>query len=128
MTGLFIANRVHGTKNTIWNQDPLCDPCPIDGGNRPDQTIDEADSNDNSQFRVSAWPNPSNTIFNVRVISENITQKANIHIYDMNNKLVHTTDVSPQEQISFGEKLEGGVYIVKVTQGKNTEIVRLVKY
>ena len=46
----------------------------------------------------------------------------------MNNKLVHSTVVSPQEQITFGEKLEGGVYIVKVVQGKNTEIVRLVKY
>jgi hypothetical protein len=128
MTGLFIARRVHGTKNTIWNQDPLCDPCPVDQGlTNPDNTNNNA-SNSSGAFRVSAWPNPSNTIFNLKVISENITQKANIYIYDMNNKLVHATDVSPQEVTTFGQKLEGGVYIVKVVQGENTEIVRLVKY
>ena len=46
----------------------------------------------------------------------------------MSNKCVHFTDVSPQEVTTFGQKLEGGVYIVKVVQGENTEIVRLVKY
>ena len=74
------------------------------------------------------WPNPSSTIFNLRLTSQNITQKANIYIYDLNNKLVQSTEFSPQEQISFGEKLDGGIYFVKITQGKNTEIVRFVKY
>ena len=30
MTGLFIADTVHGSNEIIWNQDPLCDPCPVD--------------------------------------------------------------------------------------------------
>ena len=77
---------------------------------------------------MKAWPNPSNTSFNVQLVSQNVQDNATIHVFDMNNKLVHTTEFGAEDKYNFGQDLEGGVYIVKVVQGKNMKHVRLVKY
>jgi hypothetical protein len=130
MTGLFIADTVHGSNEIIWNQDPLCDPCPVD-----QPLTNPTNDNDNTEnsasreaFDVKAWPNPSNTTFNVQLVSQNVEDNATIYVFDMNNKLVHTTEFGAEDKYNFGSDLEGGVYIVKVVQGKNIKHVRLVKY
>src|SRR5690606_42113617 len=47
MTGLFIAERVHGDQNVIWNTADICEPCPVyEGGNQY-----------RSNFEVVSWPN-----------------------------------------------------------------------
>ncbi|MFD2822030.1 T9SS type A sorting domain-containing protein [Lacinutrix iliipiscaria] len=51
-----------------------------------------------------------------------------IYVFDMNNKLVHQTEFGAEDKYNFGQDLEGGVYIVKVVQGKDMKHVRLVKY
>ncbi|OUR94317.1 hypothetical protein A9Q87_01330 [Flavobacteriales bacterium 34_180_T64] len=123
MTGLFIANKVHGNKNVIWNADPLCDPCSISGP--PVNPI--ANPNFRIAFEVDAWPNPSDTEFNVKVNTSEI-QTIQIDVFDMSNKLVHSGKFDFDKTYKFGKELEGGVYIVKITQNKNVKSVRLVKY
>ena len=119
MTGLFIAKRVHGDKNIIWNADDVCDPCPISDPNDDNRTI---------AFDVTAWPNPSDTEYNLRLLTLDNRNQATIHVFDMSNKLVHSGVFNPDQVYSFGSKLEGGVYIVKINQAKNSKIIRLVKY
>ncbi len=124
MTGLFIANRVHGNKNVIWNADPVCEPCP---------TSAQPPVANNGSFRldgfgVTSWPNPSDTEFNIKLITENRSDKAVIKVFDMNNKLVHTGEFEPTETYRFGKELQGGVYIIKVVQGKDSATDRLIKY
>jgi hypothetical protein len=46
----------------------------------------------------------------------------------MTNKLVHYKLFGYDEVYKFGKELEGGVYIVKITQGGKVKAVRLVKY
>jgi hypothetical protein len=126
MTGLFIANRVHGNKNVVWNADTLCDPCPTSGAPQPPVA-----NNGNLRldaFGVTSWPNPSDTEFNIKLTTENLTDRAYIKVFDMNNKLVYASEFGPTETFRFGKELQGGVYIVKVIQGKNTATERLVKY
>ncbi|WP_191860959.1 T9SS type A sorting domain-containing protein, partial [Hanstruepera ponticola] len=129
MTGLFIANRVHGNKNVIWNADDLCDPCPIDqpvsGG------TDVSDNNDlrmGIDMEVVAWPNPSNSNFNLRLKTAISTENVTVEVFDMNNRLVHKGDFKFDGTHIFGDKLDGGVYIVKVTQSGIQKSVRLVRY
>jgi hypothetical protein len=126
MTGLFIANRVHGNKNVIWNADDVCEPCPTSGSVSPPVA-----NNGNLRmdgFGITSWPNPSDMEFNIKLRTENLTDKAVIKVFDMNNKLVFSSEFSPTETYRFGKELQGGVYIVKVIQGKNSTTQRLIKY
>ncbi|MFC5196568.1 HYR domain-containing protein [Bizionia hallyeonensis] len=127
MTGLFIANRVHGNKNIIWNADSLCEPCPIE-----QPVIGETNSNNNSQGRLSlevvAWPNPSDTYFNLKLKTANVIDQVEMQVFDMNNKLVHTNKFNPNEIYKFGDKLDSGVYIVKVSQAGVTKAIKLIRY
>jgi len=116
MKGLFIANRVHGDQNVIWQAGDLCDPCPV------------SDAPQNRNFEVVSWPNPSNTKFNLKLRTDDHFTDATVNVFDLSGKLVHTTSMKPGEEVNFGSELEGGIYIVKVTQGDNTEIVRLIKH
>ena len=126
MTGLFIAESVHGINNVIWNAGDICSdqqPCPA-------YITDEEEGpmNREAQFDVVAWPNPSNTTFDMMLRSQDVNNDAVVYVYDMSNKLVHTATFSPDKKYTFGSELEGGVYIVKVKQYKNTKVIRLIKY
>jgi hypothetical protein len=126
MTGLFIANRVHGNKNIIWNADSVCDPCPASGSPQP--PVANNGSLRLDDFGVTSWPNPSDTEFNIKLRTENLSDKAVIKVFDMNNKLVHSSEFAPTETYRFGKELQGGVYIIKVVQGKDSATERLIKY
>ena len=123
MTGIFISKRVHGLNNVVWNADEcFASPCTTSDDSGDD------DGNRNSAFGVRSWPNPSNTNFNLRLITIDLTSEAIISVYDMSNKLVHKGVFSPDQVYSFGSRLDGGVYIVKINQAKNSKTVRLIKY
>ena len=77
---------------------------------------------------LSFWPNPSDTVFTLKLNSLNEKETVSIQVYDMNNKLVHSDKFDPNAEYRFGERLRGGVYIAKVTLGNVTRVVRLVKY
>ena len=86
------------------------------------------DMNRGTDFDVTAWPNPSNTLFNLRLSTLDLNNDAVVYIYDMSNKLVHTGTFRPLQDYSFGSKLDGGVYTVKVQQAKNSKVIRVIKY
>jgi hypothetical protein len=128
MTGLFIANRVHGNKNIVWNADDLCDPCPIDQPVSGGDITDDSNSRMGITMEVSAWPNPSNGNFNLRLKTAISNDDVQVEVFDMNNRLVHKGHFKYDNTHTFGDKLDGGVYIVKVTQSGITKSVRLVRY
>ncbi|TVZ57636.1 putative secreted protein (Por secretion system target) [Flavobacteriaceae bacterium MAR_2010_105] len=128
MTGLFIANRVHGSINVVWNADDVCSPCPIEvpassSAARPEPSIDSLD-----EFAVASWPNPSKANFSLKVKTLDRTNRIQIQVYDMSNKLVHTKQFNSDDEYRFGNELEAGVYMVKISQGGKVKTVRLVKY
>ncbi len=59
---------------------------------------------------------------------EDFSNKVQIKVFGVNNKLVHVDEFAPDMVYSFGDKLQSGVYIVHVTQGKNTASERVIKY
>ncbi|QRM90408.1 DUF5011 domain-containing protein [Lacinutrix sp. WUR7] len=79
-------------------------------------------------FDVAAWPNPSDTVFNLRLKTENPTDQAVIQVFDMNNRLVHQGEFHPNEVYKFGNNLEGGGYIVQVSQAGKKAYTKVVKF
>jgi hypothetical protein len=127
MTGLFIAKKVHGNKNVIWNADDLCSPCPIstplNGANGQEENAQRS-----LELHLDAWPNPSDTDFNLRLKTPNLSDIAEINVFDMNNRLVHKGEFKPDEVYKFGNEFDGGVYLVKVTQAGKDVYTRVVRF
>ncbi|NNK60682.1 MAG: T9SS type A sorting domain-containing protein, partial [Flavobacteriaceae bacterium] len=114
----------HGNTNVVWNADPLCDPCAPEAPNNPPPSIEE---NFGTPFKVKAWPNPTEKVFNLKVLSTNSEATISISVFDMSNKLVLKDTFSLNDEYSFGDKLDSGVYIVKITQGDQSDVLRLIK-
>ena len=84
--------------------------------------------NEDVDFSLVAYPNPSNGIFKLQINGAN-EEIVSILVYDMmgkqiENKVVNNNDI---ENISLGQNYSTGIYNVIVSQGTNTKTVRLVK-
>ncbi len=79
-------------------------------------------------FTVAAYPNPFSTAFKLKVTTET-EETVFVSVYDMmgkqiENKAVNTSEI---ENITIGQDYAAGIYTIIVSQGTNTNIVRLVK-
>jgi hypothetical protein len=79
-------------------------------------------------IELKSWPNPSNLYFNVKLKTNNLTDRVTIQVFDTSNKRVHYQEFNPNQDYRFGENLQAGVYIVKITQSEFIQTLRLVKY
>ncbi len=79
-----------------------------------------------TQLQLLAFPNPSPTEFNL-VIQSKSDEDVEINLFDMNGKSLFYTKGSVQQKYVFGRNLLSGMYILKVTQGKNVQTLKLVK-
>lgn len=80
-----------------------------------------------TNYDVAFWPNPSNSNFNVKLITPNITEKVSIEAYDINGRLMHSNIINGNENYQFGNNLSSGIYIVKLTQESTTKMIKVVK-
>ena len=120
MQGLFIGKKVIGNKNVVWNSDTYCAPCPV--------TAPPTTNQGRFGFDITAWPNPSDNEFNLKLTTSNETEIVQVYVFDVSNKMVHSGKFNPDQTYIFGKELQGGVYIVKVVQGKDAATTRLIKY
>ena len=81
-----------------------------------------------NEFVAIAFPNPfaSDFMFNVKTASESTIQ---IRVYDMLGKQVdnRNLEVSEIENLQIGANYPSGVYNVVVSQGENTQTLRVIK-
>ena len=79
-------------------------------------------------FKVIAFPNPFAEGFalDVNTTAENTV---NVRVYDMLGKLIENknVEVSEMENLVIGANYTSGVYNVIVSQGENTQTVRVIK-
>ncbi|MBL0356919.1 MAG: right-handed parallel beta-helix repeat-containing protein [Chitinophagaceae bacterium] len=81
---------------------------------------------DNRLLQLSAYPNPTNTSFNL--LAEGGTgEKLTVVVYSFDGKIAYQTSGSSNTRYNIGNNFMPGVYIVKVTQGATTKIIKLVK-
>ena len=81
-----------------------------------------------TEFEVKSWPNPSNTYFNLSITTVNSTDKVDIQVMDITGKRVHRDTIDYDQSYRFGERLQSGVYFVKISQGVDIKLVRLIKH
>ena len=81
-----------------------------------------------NDFTAIAYPNPfaSDFMFNVKTSSESAIQ---IRVYDMLGKQIdnRNLEVSDIENLQVGANYPSGVYNVIVSQGENTQTLRVIK-
>jgi hypothetical protein len=75
---------------------------------------------------TNVWPNPSSDGFKLEIQSSS-NENAVLSIFDINGRLISNGNVGSQKNISFGENLKAGIYMVVVQQGKNSNTVKVVK-
>ncbi len=78
-------------------------------------------------INVKYWPNPSDGQFNVKLIAGS-EDKVEILVYDVTGKQVHRNTFNANEEYRFGKELEGGMYVVKIIQSGQQQLLRLVKF
>jgi hypothetical protein len=89
--------------------------------------IEESVEETPTSYDVAFWPNPSNSNFNVKMITPNVTEKVSIEAFDMNGRLVHTNKINGNQNYQFGNNLSTGIYIVKLTQVNTVKMFKVVK-
>jgi len=86
-------------------------------------------SNENTNgFNVIISPNPTTTAFNLKIIGSDINRKTEIKIRDVEGRLLNTIFTMTKQNVSFGNDLLPGVYMLEVSNGINQKTIRAVKY
>jgi hypothetical protein len=81
-----------------------------------------------NEFKAIAFPNPFAEDFMLNVVTSS-DSTIQIRVYDMLGKQIdnRNVEVSDIENLQVGASYPSGVYNVIVTQGENTQTVRVVK-
>ena len=78
-------------------------------------------------FNVHLSPNPSTTIFSLKVESSS-NELITLNVFDVSGRLMTTINgVKNGSPVTFGADYRGAVYFVRVMQGDNHKTVKLIK-
>ncbi|HET8839804.1 MAG TPA: zinc-dependent metalloprotease family protein [Flavobacteriaceae bacterium] len=99
-------------------------------GEVEDYTINVEDLgiSDNSFENFTLWPNPNNGEFSVRFIS-NSNQQIEITVYDLRGRKVYAKNFNNPgqfDQLIKVKNLQSGLYLLKISDGKNEAIEKLM--
>jgi hypothetical protein len=76
---------------------------------------------------AKAFPNPTETNFNLFVESGNAKEDVQVTVYNVAGVIVHQVKGAANRNYKFGDKWIGGTYFVLVRQGKETSTLQLMK-
>ena len=96
---------------------------------RPQARVSANTINDNSVFatKFDVFPNPFSNILNIKVESEK-QEKLNVRVSDLSGKIVYESNNHQTNQsIQIGEELVQGMYLVQLTFGDETKLIKVVK-
>jgi hypothetical protein len=89
-------------------------------------TVDELVEN-NSELKVTIYPNPSRIDINLQMISGS-NEILKIGITDVEGRTLKTLTALSNDTKKIGNDLQPSVYMVKIIQRKITKTLRIVKY
>jgi hypothetical protein len=79
-------------------------------------------------FRVRVWPNPVSDLLNVAWEGRDSSAETQVQLFGLyGNILLNTTIAGSNKMVVTMKNLPGGMYVVKVTQGRGSEVVKVVK-
>ncbi len=78
-------------------------------------------------FKVTAFPNPSNSDFSVIVKSPNV-EPIQVRVLDMfGREVFKQSNVSANSMLRIGQKFHSGVYTIEALQGNKRQLVKVIK-
>lgn len=78
-------------------------------------------------FSAMIYPNPSTSDFRVSVETESAAP-VSIKIFDLAGKVQYEIkEFAPDQEISTGQELGGGIYIMRIQQGNEIQNIRIIK-
>jgi hypothetical protein len=84
---------------------------------------------DMSSFEAVIYPNPTTTDFRINLNNPVVgNEKIGVKIFDLQGRMVQSLEFTSLNNISFGNNLKSGIYMVHISQGKQTQTKRVVKY
>ena len=85
------------------------------------------EKNHADKLLITAIPNPSRNYFTLK-LQGNTKEMFQMRVLDVSGRIVETRNGLPANtSFDFGNNLQGGIYIVEVTQGKERQMLKLVK-
>ena len=105
---------------------PACSTAAILGKSITTITAEVPDSATVKGFQVNIYPNPSAYYFKLQLISAS-TEEATMRVIDISGKQFISKVILPNQITEFGNDLKKGVYFVEVIQGKNRQVLKLIK-
>ena len=84
-------------------------------------------STSQESMRVSVFPNPSTTNFNLQVLTSGKVS-VNARVLDMQGRFIKSLEIVPNQILSVGSQLKPGMYFIEVSNGKDVKTTRVVKY
>ncbi len=77
---------------------------------------------------AKVFPNPSNNHFNILINSSNRNEQMMLQVYDATGRLIEAkNNLNAGSLIEIGDAYKPGIYLVRITQGKNHKELKLVK-
>lgn len=105
-------------------------PCVSSIADNQEETTDIEDitKGDPTTIDVKYWPNPSNDVFNVKMITPNFEDEIDLQVFDLNGRLVHADVIGANKNYQFGNSLSNGIYFAKLTQAGTSKVLKVVKH
>lgn len=82
--------------------------------------------NENDPLDCRLTPNPSGNYFNLQVTTAS-SEKIEVSLFDVNGRRMSKMNTVKNQTLRFGNDLRPGVYMIKVTQGEQQKIIKIVK-
>ncbi len=135
MIGLFIAEEVESEgKNVIWNNFSCSAPAPTvavtstaSSALITAETVKQPATNEVTQLQVIVMPNPSATIFTLKLQSKN-NAPIQLRITDATGRAVESrANLGANSTVQVGGNFVSGTYYAEFTQGNQRKVVQLIK-
>ena len=84
--------------------------------------------NNNNNFNAIAYPNPYSENFHLE-IQTTVESAIQIRVYDMLGKLIEDRSIEAADiqNVSIGANYPTGIYNINVSQGQNSQTLRIIR-
>jgi hypothetical protein len=101
--------------------------CPVQGISANPYTKQNNMSSSDFSMDVRVFPNPTNSSFNLQVITA-ASKEVAVKIMDVQGRLVKSFIIAPHQVKNIGNELNSGIYILETHQGGKVKTVSILKY
>jgi hypothetical protein len=82
----------------------------------------------NESIRMSVFPNPTTSDFNIQLKGLTSKDLASIRVMDLQGRVIKVMNIMSEQNLSIGSDLKAGTYLIEVRQGKNLVTQKVIKY